>query len=297
MLARYVCEKKQKCTRITNIFWKYALASVRKLKVEGKHQNKSWSLNVNLKKISLGPQFLPCCVEGLSQLWYRPIKRGFLASSPKRVRTGQNNILTSQRQILSHIAAPLPFLSCWKYNKRQLLLLPLLRCLQLLHHPYFLLLSHSGAARLQPTLFVKCAPCESAHERDVDALLHHFCRVFNCMPLLVAVCFCVSYMQASMWVDGWWCSGLCASVCVCVWASAAVALVHCVSRGYGILFLFLAASPSGGEPDSVNCALQWDTAPLSLWRMPASGPRLAVQLCICVCGCKLVCRGQTFELN
>lgn len=34
----------------------------------------------------------------------------------------------------------------------------------------------------------------------------------------------------------------------CVFVFAAAALVHCARRGYGILFLFLAASPSGAEP-------------------------------------------------
>lgn len=41
-----------------------------------------------------------------------------------------------------------------------------------------------------------------------------------------------------------------------VFVFAAAALVHCARRGYGILFLFLAASPSGAEPASVDCALQ-----------------------------------------
>lgn len=88
-------------------------------------------------------------------------------------------------------------------------------------------------------------------------------------------------MKSFMWVDTGVGALACLSMCVCV--SAAVALVHCVRRGYGILFLFLAASPSGAEPASVNCALQWDTAPLSLWRMPASGPGLLFFVCVCVC--------------
>lgn len=48
-----------------------------------------------------------------------------------------------------------------------------------------------------------------------------------------------------------------------VFVFAAAALVHCARRGYGILFLFLAASPSGAEPASVDCALQrWSRSPI-----------------------------------
>lgn len=43
---------------------------------------------------------------------------------------------------------------------------------------------------------------------------------------------------------------------VSVFVFAAAALVHCARRGYGILFPFLAASPPGAEPASVDCALQ-----------------------------------------
>lgn len=75
-------------------------------------------------------------------------------------------------------------------------------------------------------------------------------------------------------------------LCVFVCVFAAVAPALCVSRGYGILFMFLAASPSGAEPASVDCAfLQWDTAPLSPWRMQASGPRPAGLLCVHLCVC------------
>lgn len=41
-----------------------------------------------------------------------------------------------------------------------------------------------------------------------------------------------------------------------VFVFAAAALVHCARRGYGILFLFLAASQLGAEPAVVDCALQ-----------------------------------------
>lgn len=81
-------------------------------------------------------------------------------------------------------------------------------------------------------------------------------------------------------------------VCVYVCVSAAVALVHSARGGYGILFLFLAASLSGAEPASVNCALQWDTGLLSLWRIPASGPGPSVLMwsmsAYLVCVCSLV---------
>lgn len=42
----------------------------------------------------------------------------------------------------------------------------------------------------------------------------------------------------------------------CVFVFSAAALVHCARRGYGILFLFLAASHFGAEPALVDCALQ-----------------------------------------
>lgn len=95
------------------------------------------------------------------------------------------------------------------------------------------------------------------------------------------LCMCTVFlrMQACMWVN----SGVGALVCVCV--CAAVALVRWVSRGYGILFLFLIAAPSGASPASVNCVLEARTAPLSLWRTPASGPWPALELCVCVCAC------------
>ncbi len=139
----------------------------------------------------------------------------------------------------------------------------------------------------------------AVHE-SVRACLHVCTSLYRCCMRICTVdtssLSAFMEMQAFMWVDAGVGALACLSLCVCVCASAAVALVHCVRRGYGILFLFLAASPSGAQPASVNCALQWDTAPLSLWRMPASGPRLALQLCVSECMCVSVCLCASLQL-
>lgn len=146
--------------------------------------------------------------------------------------------------------------------------LPLLRT-----PPTVLSSSDSGAAQLQLMLewFLCKAVCKCVMPActGTSSRAHMFRRY-------CAVCWLEMYV--AMWVD----TGVGGLACVSVYVSAAVAVVHCARGGYGILFLFLTASPFGAQPASVNCGLQCYTAPLLVWRMLASGPTPAVQgVCLC----------------